>query len=325
MKNKMISRHTTTGLISFALILCLCVPLTLNAQVGRGLSTAHDSSQKQKVRKEHRFELNTGKLKIDLSPVVIEGYDGREVIISTKVEVVEETNDPRAAGLVSLSSLGSKEDNTGLGLSKSLQGEITSIHRVKPFENDTVYLRIPRQLDIEITNSPLFWGRDGDVSIENVAGEVEISQTHGSIMLLNITGPATVKTAHGNIEAVFNEPVKGPISLISNFGFVDAALPSRTKADMEVSTMMGEIFADEALQIVREEEKSSSTRSRVVTAADSSRRAVFLSNGVALDRLGSVFMLNGRVNQGLRGKLNGGGDQIILKTTQGKIYLRRAD
>src|SRR5690554_1118710 len=172
MKNKMISRHTTTGLISFALILCLCVPLTLNAQVGRGLSTAHDSSQKQKVRKEHRFELNTGKLKIDLSPVVIEGYDGREVIISTKVEVVEETNDPRAAGLVSLSSLGSKEDNTGLGLSKSLQGEITSIHRVKPFENDTVYLRIPRQLDIEITNAPLFWSRDGDVSIENVAGEV---------------------------------------------------------------------------------------------------------------------------------------------------------
>lgn len=323
MENKMIFRHFVIGPIRFALILSLCIPHALNAQVGRGLSTANSASQQQKEPKEHRFDMRNGKLKIDLSPLVIEGYDGGEVIISTMVETVEEMKDPRAAGLVNWSSLGSKEDNTGLGLSKSMQGEITTIQRVKPFENDTVYLRIPRQLDIEITGSPVFWGRGGDVTVKNVSGEVEVSQVHGSVMLLYITGPATVKTAHGNIEAVFNEPVRGPISLVSNFGFVDAALPASTQADMEVSTMMGEIFADESFQIVREEERNSS--SGVGTAVDSAQRAVFLSNGVALDRLGSVFMLNGRLNQGIRGKLNGGGDQIILKTTQGKIYLRRAD
>lgn len=324
MKNKKIFRHGITGVLVVAMALNLWAPPVSNAQTLRGQMTESAAPQKQKVRKEHRFGMSSGKLKIDLSPVVIEGYDGREVIISTMVELVEEKNDPRAAGLVNLSSLGSRENNTGLGLNTSVQGEVTTIQRVKPFENDTVYLQIPKQLAVEIANARSFWV-GGDITIQNVAGEVEVSQTHGNVMLLNITGPATVKTAHGNIEAVFNEPVKGPISLISNFGFVDAALPSRTKADVEVSTMMGEIFADESLQIVSEEEQDSSSKSAAFYTVDSTGQAVFLSNGRAFDRFGSVLSLSGRVNFRIKGKLNGGGDQIILKTTQGKIYLRRAD
>lgn len=328
MKNNRIFRHGLTGVLTVALALNLWTPSVSNAQTLQGQMTESAASQKQKVRKEHRFDMNSGKLRVDLFPVVIEGYEGREVIISTLVEVleVEEKNDPRAVGLVNLSNLGNrnKEDNTGLGLSISVQGEVTTIQKMKPLENDTVYLRIPRQLDVEVMNSRSFW-MGGDISIKNVLGEVEVSQTHGNVMLLNITGPTTVQAVQGNIEAVFNEPVRGPISLISNFGFVDVALPSRTKADMEVSTMMGEIFADESLQIVSEEKQDSSSSLAEYYRVDSTGQTIFYSKGSPYDRLGPALFLNGRANLRIKGKLNGGGGAILLRSIQGKIYLRRAD
>lgn len=125
----------------------------------------------------------------------------------------------------------------------------------------------------------------GNVTFKNMENEIEVSAQYNNIELENITGPVTVKTIYGHVEASFDTNIKGPISIISVYGYADVTLPGTVKANLKMSTSYGDLYSSPDLK-------------------------------VEIDRTG---IDDDHVN----GKINGGGMNINISSSYGKVYLRK--
>lgn len=124
----------------------------------------------------------------------------------------------------------------------------------------------------------------GDVRFQNLENEIEVAAQYNSVELENVTGPLTVKTIYGHVEASLGSNVKGPVSVVSVYGYADVALPVTVKADLRLSTSYGEIYVAPEFKIDIEH-----------TGDD--------------DRV--------------TGKINGGGMNVDISSSYGKVYLRK--
>jgi Putative adhesin len=232
---------------------------------------------------EYKVAKSTGRLEIkEVNHVVIEGYSGNEIIFSSKDGKRED--DERAKGLRSISGMG-LEDNTGLGLSVVDKGGIIEVQQLKKMDGPDVTIKVPKGVVVYYTHSSPY-GRE--VEFKNVESEIEVSTVHSGVNLSNISGPMTVKTVHGNIEASLSMNIKNPVSIVSVHGHVDVAIPVAIKANLKLGTVYGEIFVDPDFKIDIEKKDN----------------MVKYSDNVA-------------------GKINGGGLDITLSSTHDNVYLRK--
>ena len=248
---------------------------------------------------ERQFKLSkkTGTLKLNLSGVKIEGYDGNEVIFSAP-EQKGEQKDERAEGLKLISGSG-LTDNTGLNLSVQENGNAIDVDYVTKPNKDLITIKVPNTMSIKITPNDINSARSVDV--KDFKGELEISTMHNAIFLNNVTGPVNAKSIYGDLTAKFTSIIKGPISLISIYKFIDVSIPSGLQANVDISTRYGNIYAADGLNIKKEvlKEKKNSDGEDITGLTDRSR------------------------SSDIKGTLNGGGLDLILKSSFGKIYLRK--
>ncbi len=340
------------------------------------------------AQKEYRLARTTGLLKLNLKNAVIEGYDGNEIIFSGQgVESAEV--DERAKGLVAVSSSG-YSDNTGLGISVSESGGEINVNTVSKTPIGVVTIKVPQQIKISLinnNNSFAFTTNSGSVTdelvLKNLKNEIEVSTYSHKIKLENNTGPMNIKTVRGSIEGVFNSDIKGPISIISVYDYVDVTLPSSTKANLELGSSYGKIYVGKEFKIdfdkVDADKKQvwmngdnitianapftyvttttnkdgSNVQSNITTSSSSSsssgnRTKSTTQGGTAASGVtgstgdqsrtkiysegGTQTLFNGDVTfssnlfgsgEKIKGKVNGGGIDFILKSTYKSIYLRQ--
>ncbi len=233
---------------------------------------------------EFKLAKSTGKLIIkDLNYVSLEGTAGNEIIFSSLDGPDEK--DKRADGLRAVSSMG-LEDNTGLGLSVVDKGTTYEVYQLKKMDGPRVKIQVPKGVSIYLTHSSPY---GDDVKLKNMENEIETSTVHNGIHLENVTGPMTIKTVHGEIEADFSSGIKSPIVLSSQHGLVDVTISASAKVTMSMKTSFGEIFVDPAFKM------------QVETSGD------------------LVKYSSNKVN----GKINGGGIEISLTSNHDNIYLRK--
>ncbi|MBZ4189424.1 DUF4097 domain-containing protein [Niabella beijingensis] len=249
---------------------------------------------------ERQFKLpkKTGTLKVNIPGVTIEGYDGNEVVFSAP-ELKREEKDERAAGLRLVSGSG-LTDNTGLNLSVRENGGVIDVDEVGRRDRELITIKVPNTMSVKVaTTGAMNAGRS--VDIKDFKGELEISTMYNAISLHNITGPVNAKTIYGELTATFASLVKGPVSLVSVYKFVDVSIPSSLKANVNISTKNGNIYAADGLDIKKEvsKEKKDSDGEDLTGLTEWSR------------------------SSDITGTLNGGGMDLILKTSYGKIYLRK--
>lgn len=255
---------------------------------------------------QFKLSKSSGHLVLNLSGVVVEGYSGSEIIFMKKGEPVDE----RAKGLTRISSSGLK-DNTGLGLSVVEANGAITVKSVSSslFDSESVKIKVPE--NIKITFNPTSSVKGNDVIIDNMKSELEISVSHGNIKLNNNTGPVNAKSLYGEINARFKELVKGPISLVSLHGSIDLSLTENIKANVDMATVFGKIFASERFKIAVDEP---------VKSGQSESNYINIPNTGSATLPGTYF--TGIPRESIKGKINGGGVDIILKSTQNSIYLR---
>jgi len=232
---------------------------------------------------EYKLAKSTGRLELkELNHVTVEGYNGNEIIFLAQDG--DRGKDERAKGLRAVSSLG-LEDNTGIGLSVVDKGTSYEVQQLKKMDGPELTIKVPKGVTISFSHSSPY---GSDVEFKNVEGEIEISTLHNSVVLTNVTGPMTVKTVHGNVDAVFNPAIKSPVSIVSMHGHIDVAMPLAIKADLKLSTVYGEIFIDPDFKI-------------------------------DMEKSGNMVKYSDRI----AGKINGGGLDISLSSTHNNIYLRK--
>jgi hypothetical protein len=179
---------------------------------------------------------SSGRLELNIGRVTVEGYNGNEIIFSSKDH--RESKDERAEGLRAINSLG-LEDNTGLGINVTDKGNVIEVNQLKKMNSPDVKIMVPKGVIVSFSHESQY---GGTAIFKNMENEIEVSTNYNSIEFENVTGPVTAKTVYGHIEADFSQNVKGPISIVSIYGYVDVTLPVATKANLKMSTSYGEIL-----------------------------------------------------------------------------------
>lgn len=321
------------------------------------------------AQKEYKLAKSSGKLVINnIINLSVEGYDGKEVIITSKGK--QEAVDPRAEGLTVLGNSGF--DNTGIGLSISQKDQVAEIIAVDRSNSLKVSIKLPYGVDLSIKTAGFGDGTNEPITLSNLKSEIDASTQYENIKLSNITGPVSVKTLHGNIESTLSPSFKGPISLVSVYGFVDLKVPENAKADLNINTTYETLYAAKDLKF----EITETTQNREVTPlngltyttkadgqnvqvitvngnvqaatapkaktttetstnvvvgqgttnndrSETGKRRTAMSGEFAYTYAGGSLFSNSSRGTAISGKLNGGGEKIVLKSTHGKIYLRK--
>ena len=333
---------------------------------------------------EYRLAKSSGQLKLNITGVIVEGYDGKDIIFSGQKVVNEEPSDERAKGLVAISS-SKYTDNTGLGISVTESGQDVSVNLATKKQIGILTIKVPNNIKISIVNNGLFYSYStninsgfttivdnskpgNDIVIKNFKSEIEVSVYSNKIMLENNTGPMNIKTVSGPVDAIFNSDIKGPVSIISATNYVDVTMPSSTKANIEMSSSYGKLYAGKEFKIDFDEkdpEKSVSNvrltgnrfENRPLSATKRANEEVVVigyptvkpaitnentkgkdttniqrgrvtgvqingtgSNGVQIYETGFLW---GGGGDKIKGKLNGGGIDLIFKSTNKNVYLRQ--
>jgi hypothetical protein len=261
------------------------------------------------AQKSYKLAKTSGHLSLNLTGAIVEGYSGNEIIFSlpTAENVVE---DERAKGLRVINGSGFT-DNTGLGLDVTVNGEEIVVNSVTKDRSAILTVKVPQNIKVSFKNASNVF--QAEVILKNLKNEIDVSTSYNKIKLENNTGPMNIKTLYGSVDAVFPSDIKGPVSIVSVYGYVDVSLAGTTKANVELSTSYGKIYAAEGLKIAVEKtsiEKSESNNSGSVNLSDS-------GSGYTVSSFTS-----GRVSDNIKGKINGGGADLILKSSYKNVYLR---
>ncbi len=254
--------------------------------------------------------------------ITITGYSGREVRIkatASNPKALPSEDDPKAKGLKRIA---------GSGFSVATYREENAVIITRPMDDNTdLEIQAPFNTSIKIggvpsknttgeandiqnivinsvTSSVLgFSGGafEGDITVENISGEMEVSTLDGDIILKNVSGAVVANCIDGDITAVFRAvPENRPMAFSTVDGDVDVTLPPGLKATITASNVDGSVNTDFEMETVPGAVKKSDK-----------------------GNTGVMNMVIGMQGRTVIGKINGGGTEIQMKTIDGNIYIRK--
>jgi hypothetical protein len=271
------------------------------------------------AQKEYKLAKASGHLTLNIPGAIIEGYSGNEIIFSTSSSEKEEV-DERAKGLRAISASG-YIDNTGLGLDVSDKGDEVIVNSVGRERDRAAILtiKVPQNIKITFVNKSSTY--QSEVILKNLKNELDISTSYNKIKLENNSGPMNIKTLYGSIDAIFSGEIKGPVSIVSVYGYVDVSLPVTTKANVELATSYGKLYAAEGFKMAIDPsaKEKNSGRDNSGQYFDYSTTVSNAVSGALATTINSNFNRN---SDSIKGKINGGGADMILKSSYKNVYLR---
>lgn len=250
--------------------------------------------------------------------ITIKGYNGQEVVVEAKIrekklgedetkmeaeianrlrlmtrearEEEEEEKSQKTKGLKRLALPGStglsiEEENNKMDIRTSIMRQAVDLE-----------IQVPFSTSLELSSL-----MGGTITVDNIKGEIEVSNMNGPTKLLAISGTVLANSLNGDVEVSFVEvsPNK-PMSFSTMNGDIDVTLPPSTKANLKLKTDYGEIYSDFEIKIdttpqkVTEEPRREGGRYRIT------------------------------FDKYYLGTINGGGPEYLLKSVQGDILIRKA-
>ncbi|MBI2428301.1 MAG: DUF4097 family beta strand repeat protein [Ignavibacteriales bacterium] len=245
-------------------------------------------------------------LKVNLlsGSIVVQGYSGKEVIVETSPAKLkhhnesdedhdeddeEEKSRPLKQGLRLIPNLASglsvEEDDNEVTVSTSWRGHNN------PME---IKVQVPFNCSMKLSTV-----NNGDIEVSDVTGDVEVNNVNGSVTLNRINGSAVAHALNHELKVSFVKvnPQRS-MSFSSLNGDVDVTFPADIKATFNMKSEQGEIYSDFDLDLEK-------TTSKVEEKGKSRGRYKVT------------------VERALKGKVNGGGQEILFKNFNGNIYIRK--
>ena len=187
--------------------------------------------------------------------------------------------------------------NTAIGLEAEEEGNQVSISAQSWSRAVDLEIQVPVGSTVRLSTV-----NDGDIEVENIDGEVEVSNTNGEIHVRNVRGPVSASTVNGDVTVVFRGAmVAAPMAFSTLNGDVDVTFPADLKATVRLQSDNGEIYSDFDVDVTTENLKGNEEKK----GKEKGRFHVIVSREMV-------------------GKINGGGPEILFKTFNGDVLLRRA-
>ena len=230
-----------------------------------------------------KVHLVTGSIKVV-------GYEGKDVIVnvSPRKNEDEDRSEDTKNGMKRISVSGGYEVTA-----KEADNTVT-VNTGNPNKALDLELKIPQDVKLKIGTV-----NDGDVSVENVSGELEVNNVNDKITLTNISGSVVANTVNGDVTVTFKtiDP-KAPMAFSTLNGDVNVPLPADTKANLKLKSDNGDVFSDFDIDIDKTPSK--------------------------IDKTTEPGMYKIKKDDWVYGKINGGGPEMMMKNMQGDIYVKKA-
>lgn len=226
----------------------------------------------------------------------VAGYGGKTVVIDATARARRSgrAGDDDDDGKAAPGGLKRIPTGTSLNLTaeeKNNRVELSTDSYAHPVD---LTIRVPYQFSLKISTV-----NQGDIVVENVAGELEVTNVNGPVLLSQISGSAVASTVNGNLTATFKNVTAGaPMAFSTLNGKVDVTFPGTVKAALKMKSDRGNVYSDFDVAV----RKAAPTGSRSA------------QNG--LTRISTDAWTYGNVN--------GGGPEVMMKTMNGDIFLRKA-
>lgn len=219
------------------------------------------------------------------------GYNGKDVVIDAASENRQATNrndNPNANGMKRISQ------NGGLNLTAEERNNRIKVEAVSHSRPVNLTIKVPQRCALKLSTV-----NQGDITVENVTGELEINNINGAIELTNISGSAVANTVNGNMKATFRElSANAPMAFSTLNGRIDVTFPASVKANVKLKSDMGDVYSDFDIDIDKSQPKATKTS--------------------------QSGMYRVSIEDWVYGKINGGGPEVMMKSMQGSIFLRKA-
>jgi hypothetical protein len=230
----------------------------------------------------------------------ITGYNGKEVIIdvspsegeSQDLQVNPEPEQPDMDNEeVSTEGLNKIKDSS-FDIKVADEGNKITIKSGSPIGNRNLTIKVPYNCSFKINTV------NGNISVTEVKGELEIATVNGKVGLDKITGSATASSVNGLQKVKFSSVTPDtPMAFSTVNGHIDVSLPSSAKATLKMKTEFGEIYSDFDMEIKEEQEKSDKS-----------------------DKSGHP---GANIGSWTTAKINGGGPEFVFKSLNGNILIRK--
>ena len=260
-----------------------------------------------------------GWVKVDVhnGSITVKGYEGKEVIVEAKTrektlkspdakldEMAEEIRKGIYARARPLREREVKKQRSTEGMRKIAAAGGTGLEIEEDdnvMEVDVSSARQSVDLTIQVpysTSLELEAHNFGDITVENVTGEIEANNHNGAIRLTGISGVVVANTWNGEVVVSFTsvDPDKA-MSFSTWNGDIDVTFPAGLKANVKMKSERGEIYSDFDIQL-------DTTPQKKEVKKEGKYRISF--------------------EKYIIGSINGGGPEYHFKTYNGDIFIRKA-
>jgi hypothetical protein len=223
--------------------------------------------------------------------ITVTGYEGKDVIIEAQGEEGRKGNHDDDHGPGGMHRIGA---NGSSDISAEESNNEVNIHGSLGRRTNLV-LKVPQNegtFKIHTVNN-------GNIVISNINGELEVSNVNGSIKITNVSGSVVANTVNGPVVVSFKSiDPKAAMAFSTLNGNVDVTFPAGVKANVKLKSDRGDIYTD--FDVVTDQHKPTVTHS---------------------DNKGMYSL---KIEDWVYGKIDGGGPEVMMKTTFGSIYIRKA-
>lgn len=236
-----------------------------------------------------------GKLTIGIvtGSIKVVSHAGKDIIVDAVVAREDENRGKP------VEKDGMKRLNVGGGGFEITAKEINNVIKVgvdKPNLNVSFTVKVPQKMSLKLSTV-----NNGDINVDNVSGNLEISNVNGDIRLKNVAGSVSANTINGDVVVNFTDVTANTAMAFTNLnGKIDVTFPANYKANVKVKTDRGDIFSDFDIDIDK-------TPSKVTQTTDKEK---------------GLYKL--KKDDWTYGKINGGGAEMTMKSMNGDIFIRKA-
>lgn len=220
------------------------------------------------------------------STLKVVGYEGKDVMINVTADAGRKRESPG----------GMKRIGGGSGGEVTAEEDHNTVNINSELSHfSTIEIKVPMtrvSLDIGTVN-------EGKIEVENVSGQLEVSNVNGPITCTNVGGSVVANTVNGSVVVSLKSvDPQAPMAFSTLNGNIDVTFPVSIKANVKLKAEHNDIFSDFDVEV-------SKTSPTVKKSTEGHMSKITIDDWVY-------------------GKIGGGGPEVMMNTTFGSIYIRKA-
>lgn len=240
-------------------------------------------------------------MRVVYGSIKIVGYEGKDIVIDVEADSAQprrrkedgesgNSNGNGNGGGMRKIPLGNSLDITAQEHDNTVQINSGAFRKMKG-----VTIKVPQNaasIKVGTVNG-------GEVIVSNVSGEIELTNVNGSITATNVSGSVVATTVNGSVVVTFKSiDPKAPMAFSALNGKIDVTFPADLKANLKLKADQGEVYTDFEVAVDQTVPKINKTEEK------------------------NMYRI--RIEDWVYGKIGGGGPEVMMKTTYGNIFIRKA-